>query len=511
MTRTIVDQIEQAVQRAIDRSRPGALTPSTGRITSLEGEIIEISGLTEVGYEELIMLPKGSLALATDIDEARVRAVPLHMITDPKIGGTVRGTGQHVDTPVGDALLGRIIDPLGHVRDGLSELPSLPRLPIHREAPRILARSQITRPLQTGILAVDAAIPIGRGQRELILGDRQTGKTSLAVDAIISQPDDVVSVYCAIGQRAAAVSHVIKALSAAGALARTIIVVAGGNDPPGLQYLAPFAATTMAEYFVDKGRDALIVYDDLTRHACAYREMSLLLKRPPGREAFPGDIFYLHARLLERATQYNAAHGGGSLTALPIVETQAGRVASYIPTNLISITDGQILTSSDLFRTGQLPAIDIGLSVSRVGGKAQPPAYRDVAAKLKLHYAQFEELEAFARFGTRLDKDTQNRLRRGRRVRAILKQNERSPLLLHQQYALLLAATEGLFDTTELVQLANTIDGLITALGPETEPWSQLSANAPIDEDMRNKLLSDLKSRIADATGSSVSGASIDG
>lgn len=311
-------------------------------------------------------------------------------------------------------------------------------------------RAAVNVPLQTGIKAVDAAIPIGRGQRELILGDRQTGKTTIAVDTILNQKDTgVISIYCAIGQRASAVARVIKDLRDAGALKRNIVVVAGGDDAPGLQYIAPYAATTMAEHFMAQGRDTLIVYDDLTRHARAYRELSLLLRRPPGREAYPGDIFYIHSRLLERATHLRDEHGGGSLTALPIVETQAQNISAYIPTNLISITDGQIYLSPDLFEKGQLPAIDIGTSVSRVGGKVQLPAYRAVAGNLRLMYAQFEELESFSRFGTQLDDDTQAKLTRGLRVREVLKQREHDLLDVPEQIAVLLAATEGLFDDAD--------------------------------------------------------------
>jgi F-type H+-transporting ATPase subunit alpha len=314
-----------------------------------------------------------------------------------------------------------------------------------------MARASVTEPLQTGIKAIDAAIPIGRGQRELILGDRQTGKTAIAIDAIINQRGkDVVCVYCAIGQRGSAVAKVIRDLREHGVMENCIVVVAAGEDAPGLQYVAPYAATSMAEYFMERGRNALIVYDDLTRHARSYRELSLLLRRPPGREAFPGDIFFIHSRLLERATHLGKDKGGGSLTALPIIETQAQDISAYIPTNLISITDGQIYLSPELFQKAQLPAIDVGKSVSRVGGKAQLPAYRAIAGDLRLYYAQFEELETFARFGTRLDDETRRTLDRGRRVREILKQPEQDALTVSEQIAVLLATTQGLLDTLPL-------------------------------------------------------------
>jgi F-type H+-transporting ATPase subunit alpha len=321
------------------------------------------------------------------------------------------------------------------------------RLPIERPAPAIMDRAPVTVPLQTGLMVIDALIPIGRGQRELILGDRQTGKTAIALDTILNQRgQDVICVYCAIGQRSSAVAKAVANLRERGAMDYTVVVVTEGNDPPGLAYMAPYAATSIAEYFMEAGRDVLIVYDDLTHHARAYRELSLLLRRPPGREAFPGDIFYIHSRLLERATHLHRQRGGGSLTALPIIETEAQNLSAYIPTNLISITDGQIYLSPSLFELGVLPAVDVGKSVSRVGGKAQRAAYRAVAGDLKLAYAQFEELEAFARFGARLDEDTRKIIEHGRRIRACLRQPEFSPVSVPAQISVLLALTEDLFD-----------------------------------------------------------------
>jgi F-type H+-transporting ATPase subunit alpha len=352
-------------------------------------------------------------------------------------------------------------------------------------------RDPVEVPLQTGIKAVDAAIPVGRGQRELIVGDRQTGKTAIAVDAILNQHDTgVVSVYCAIGQRASAVARVIDDLRRAGALERTIVVVAGGDDAPGLQFLAPYAATTMAEHFMGQGRDVLIVYDDLTRHARAYRELSLLLRRPPGREAYPGDIFYIHSRLLERATHLREEYGGGSLTALPIIETQAQNISAFIPTNLISITDGQIYLSPDLFEKGHFPAIDIGTSVSRVGGKAQLPAFRAVAGNLRLSYSQFEELESFARFGTQLDEETRAKLTRGQRVRAVLTQKEHDHFSVPEQIAVLLAATEGLLDDLDPDDVAaaeKTLRRMVRDELPELA--ADLAAGEPLSEDRRERLI----------------------
>jgi F-type H+-transporting ATPase subunit alpha len=357
---------------------------------------------------------------------------------------------------VGDGLLGRVIDPLGRPLDSKGPVAASERLPVERPAAPIMDRAPVTMPLQTGLKVIDALIPVGRGQRELILGDRQTGKTAIAIDTILNQRGkDVSCVYCAIGQRASAVAKAVATLREKDAMDYTVIVVTEGNDPPGLAYIAPYAATSIAEHFMEQGRDVLIVYDDLTHHARAYRELSLLLRRPPGREAFPGDIFYIHSRLLERATHLRQELGNGSLTALPIIETEAQNISAYIPTNLISITDGQIYLSPSLFELGVLPAVDVGKSVSRVGGKAQRAAYRAVAGDLKLAYAQFEELETFARFGARLDEDTHKIIEHGRRIRACLKQPEFNPVPVPAQIAILLALTTELFDRVPLDQMSD--------------------------------------------------------
>ena len=345
---------------------------------------------------------------------------------------------------------------LGRPLDGGGSLAAGKRLPIERPAAPIMDRAPVTVPLQTGIMVIDALIPIGRGRREFILGDRQTGKTAIALDTILNQKgQDVLCVYCAVGQRASAVAKAVANLREKGAMDYTVVVVTEGNQPPGLAYIAPYAATSIAEHFMEAGRDVLIVYDDLTHHARAYRELSLLLRRPPGREAFPGDIFYIHSRLLERATHLRKERGGGSLTALPIIETEAQNISAYIPTNLISITDGQIYLSPSLFELGVLPAVDVGESVSRVGGKAQQAAYRAVAGDLKLAYAQFEELETFSRFGARLDEDTRKSIEHGRRIRACLKQSEFSPVSVPEQIAVLLGLTANLFDGVPLAQMAD--------------------------------------------------------
>jgi F-type H+-transporting ATPase subunit alpha len=363
-------------------------------------------------------------------------------------------------------LLGRVIDPLGAPLDDLGPLPRLQRLPIERQAKPIMDRSPVTVPLQTGIKVIDALVPIGRGQRELILGDRQTGKTAIAIDTILNQrDDDVICIYVAMGQRASAVAKAVADLRAHGAMPYTIVMVSEGSDAPGLTYIAPYAATSIAEHFMEAGRDVLVVYDDLTQHARAYREISLLLRRPPGREAFPGDIFYIHSRLLERSTHLRPELGGGSLTALPIIETEAQDIAAYIPTNLISITDGQLYLSPTLFELGVLPAIDVARSVSRVGSGAQRPAYRAVAGKLKLAYSQFEELEAFSRFGTRLDAHTQEVIGHGQRIRACFAQPQFKAVPVLQQIALMQALTGGLLDRLPLERVAAAEAALRAAIG----------------------------------------------
>lgn len=435
-----------------------------GTITSVTTGIATVSGLPNIGYEELIQFPGGIHGIAFNVDEDEIGVVLLGDHAHLRVGDEVTRTGRVMDVGVGDALLGRVIDPLGHPLDEGAPLHLKDRLPIERPAPAIMDRGPVSVPLQTGIKVIDALIPIGCGQRELILGDRQTGKSTIALDTILNQRSkNVICVYCAIGQRAAAVAKAVAMLREKGAMAYTLVVVAEGNDPPGLAFIAPYAATSIAEHFMEQGRDVLIVYDDLTQHARSYRELSLLLRRPPGREAFPGDIFYLHSRLLERATHLDEEHGGGSLTALPIVETEAQNISAYIPTNLISITDGQIYISPTLFELGVLPAVDVGRSVSRVGGKAQRATFRAVAGDLKLAYAQFEELESFARFGARLDEATQKSIDHGQRIRACLKQHEGSPLDVADQIAVLVTLTAGLFDPIPLERMPEAQQALLQA------------------------------------------------
>lgn len=453
-----------AIRKALTGFTPLFVPRETGQIINVSTGIASVSGLNSAGFEELLAFPGGAFGIAFNVDETEIGVVLLGDHAHLHAGDEVMRTGRVMDVGVGDGALGRVIDPLGRPLDGKGPVITEKRLPIERPAAAIMDRAPVDEPLQTGLKVIDALIPIGRGQRELILGDRRTGKTAIAVDTILNQKGkDVVCVYCAIGQRASAVAKLINVLGETGAMDYTVVVVAEGNEPPGLTYIAPYAATSIAEHFMESGRDVLIVYDDLTQHARAYRELSLLLRRPPGREAFPGDIFYIHSRLLERSTHLREGLGSGSLTALPIIETEAQDIAAYIPTNLISITDGQIYLSPSLFELGVLPAVDVGRSVSRVGGKAQRAAFRAVAGDLKLAYAQFEELETFARFGARLDDDTRKTIAHGERIRACLKQGELSPVSVPEQITILLALSEGLMDQIPVERMAEAQSTLCKA------------------------------------------------
>ena len=451
---SVLDRTFACIDQVRAAYAPQLAPREVGTITSVTTGIAKVSGLPSVGYEELVKFPGDVLGIAFNVDEDEIGVVLLGDYAHLQAGDEVERTGRVMDVGVGEGLLGRVINPLGRPLDDNGVVATSARLPIERPAAPIMDRAPVTVPLQTGLKVIDALIPIGHGQRELILGDRQTGKTAIALDTILNQRgQNVVCVYCAIGQRASAVAKAVAVLREKGAMEYTVVVVAEGSDPPGLSYIAPYAATSIAEHFMEAGRDVLIVYDDLTQHARAYRELSLLLRRPPGREAFPGDIFYIHSRMLERATHLRKELGGGSLTALPIIETEAQDISAYIPTNLISITDGQIYLSPSLFELGVLPAVDVGKSVSRVGGQAQRAAYRAVAGDLKLDYAQFEELETFARFGARLDEDTRKIIEHGRRIRACLKQPELSPVPVPAQIAVLLALTAKLFDLVPINQM----------------------------------------------------------
>ena len=488
MLRQIADTLFDAIERQSVRA-PHLSSEERGTVSRVLRGVVDVEGFTEATADEVIAFEGGATGLALDLTLNRAGIVLLHDPRGLRPGSHARRTRRVASVPTGEALLGRVINPLGRPLDDLGPIAADRLEPVERPAPAIMERAPVTRPLQTGIKVVDALVPIGRGQRELIIGDRQTGKTAVALDTILNQAGTgVISVYCAIGQRGDAVARVIARLRESGVMGSCVVMAAGADDPPGLQYIAPYAATTIAEHFMRAGRDVLIVYDDLTRHARAYRELSLLLRRPPGREAYPGDIFYLHARLLERATQLRDSAGGGSLTALPIVETQAQNLAAYIPTNLISITDGQIYLSPLLFRRGQLPAVDVGRSVSRVGGKAQLPAFRAVAGPLKLAYAQFEELESFARFGAKLDEDTRAQLERGRRVREALKQGEGEPLRVAHQIALLLAVAEGLFDTVPIDEMAAAAADVVRAVSATPES-KEIAEGAPLKGERRDAIL----------------------
>ena len=441
------NNLTESIKKALKSADNSMNVYEMGTIQSLSSGTAEISGLPHAQMNEVILFKDGIKGMVQQLNAESVGVVFLSESDTLTAGDEAYRSGEVLSVPVGEDLLGRVITPLGEPLDGKPTPMTEKFYPIERPAAPIMHRAPVNRPLQTGIKAIDSFIPIGQGQRELILGDRQTGKTAIAIDTIINQKDtNVICIYCAIGQRAAGTARVIADLKEHGVMNKTIIVTAGGDSSAGLQYIAPYAATSIGEYFMENGHDVLIIYDDLTAHARAYRQLSLLLRTPPGREAFPGDIFYIHARLLERSTHLREEFGGGSLTALPIVSTEAGNISAYIPTNIISITDGQIYLSTELFQKGILPAIDTGRSVSRVGGDAQLPAYRSLVGPLKLFYAQFEELESFARFSTQLDAESERRMKRGLAIRSILRQNLYHPMKASSQIAIFTATNAGLLD-----------------------------------------------------------------
>jgi F-type H+-transporting ATPase subunit alpha len=459
--------------RSRARLRATSLAPeaeAVGRVTAIADGIARVSGLPAAGLGALLKVGESSRAFAHSLGPDMIDAVLLDEGQGVAVGDMVTDTGDVLSVPVGEALLGRIVDPLGRPLDDAGDIEAEARLPVERPAPEIIERGYVSRPLDTGVLAVDSLFALGRGQRELIVGDRATGKTSLAVDAIINQKQsDVICIYVAVGQRATAIERVIAAVREHGAFERCIFVVGAAATAPGLQWVAPFAGMSMAEHFRDKGQDALIVIDDLTRHAATHRELALLTRQPPGREAYPGDVFYLHARLLERAARLSPELGGGSVTALPIAETDAGNLSAYIPTNLISITDGQIVMSSHLFSAGHRPAVDVGLSVSRVGGKAQSAALRAVSGRVRLDYAQFQELEMFTRFGGISNERVRGQIARGERIRALLTQPRFSGLTTAGQVALLAALADGALDDVppaRLPEVRRRLPGRIARLAP---------------------------------------------
>src|SRR5918993_442570 len=448
------EEISKIIRDSIGSYAVQVDVAEVGTVVSIGDGIARVHGVQRAMAGEMLEFPHGVFGIALNLEEDSVGAVLLGEYTEIKEGDTVKRTNRIISVPVGEEMVGRVVNALGQPIDGKGPILSKQSREIERIAPGVVDRSPVKEPLQTGLKAIDAMVPIGRGQRELIIGDRQTGKTAVAVDAIINQKGkDVVCIYNAIGQKQSTIAQVVRTLEDAGAMEYTIVVAAGASDPAPLLYISPYSACTMGEFFRDSGRHALVIYDDLSKHAQAYREISLLLRRPPGREAYPGDVFYLHSRLLERAAKLNDKMGGGSLTSLPIIETQAGDLSAYIPTNVISITDGQIFLEADLFNQGIRPAINVGNSVSRVGGSAQIKAMRQVAGSLRLDLAQYRELAAFAQFGSDLDQSTQRQLNRGKRLTEILKQPQYQPLPVERQVAIIFAATNGYLDGVPVEKL----------------------------------------------------------
>src|SRR5579859_3534837 len=448
------DEISKILREQIANYEQSIEVEEVGTVISVGDGIARVHGLEKVMAGEMLEFPHDVFGIALNLEEDQVGTVLLGEYTAIEEGDTVKRTRSIMSAPVGDALVGRVVNPLGVPLDGKGPIVTDQRIPIERIAPGVVDRQPVREPLQTGIKAIDSMIPIGRGQRELIIGDRQTGKTAIILDTIINQKGgDMICIYCAIGQKRSTIAQVVKILTDAGAMDYSIVVAASATEPATMQYIAPYAACAIGEFFRDDGRHAVCFYDDLSKHAQAYREISLLLRRPPGREAFPGDVFYLHSRLLERAAKLNDKKGGGSLTALPVIETQAGDVSAYIPTNVISITDGQIYLEADLFNSGIRPAINVGLSVSRVGGNAQIKAMRQVAGTLRLDLAQYRELAAFAQFGSELDKATQAQLARGQRLVQVLKQDQFTPLPVEKQVLVIFAGTNGYLDDIEVSEV----------------------------------------------------------
>lgn len=448
------DYILDSLKKQIENFEDSLRIENIGRVIEVGDGIAKISGLTDCKASEMLDFGNDVYGVALNLEQDTVGAMILGDYLKIKEGDEVKSTGRILEVPVGENMIGRVINPLGVALDGKGEIKTDKYYPVEKIAPGVISRQTVTQPLQTGIKAIDSMIPIGRGQRELIIGDRQTGKTALAIDTIINQKDqNMICIYVAIGQKESKIAKIVAKLEEFGAMDYTTVVVAGASSPAALNFIAPYAGCAIGEYFMDQGKDVLVVYDDLSKHAVAYREVSLLLRRPPGREAFPGDIFYLHSRLLERACKMNKEHGGGSLTALPIIETQAGDLSAYIPTNVISITDGQIFLETDLFYQGIRPAVNVGLSVSRVGSKAQIKAMKKVASKIRLDLAQYRELAAFAQFGSDLDETTRKQLARGARITEILKQGIYEPMSVEHQVAIIYAVVNGLIDNVEIKKI----------------------------------------------------------
>ncbi|MCG3159140.1 MAG: ATP synthase subunit alpha [Acidobacteria bacterium] len=487
------DEISKIIRQQIENFDTGVTVAEVGTVIKVGDGIAEIHGLEKVMAGELLEFEKGASGLALNLEEDKVGAVLLGDFQAIKEGDIVKRTKRIIEVPAGDAMIGRVVNALGQPSDGKGPIITKDYQPIERIAPGIVDRQPVKEPLQTGLKAIDAMIPIGRGQRELIIGDRQTGKTAVALDTIINQKGkDVICVYVAIGQKASTVAQVQATLEQYDAMAYTIIVAASASEPAAMQYLAPYAGCAIGEYFMDRGKAVLLIYDDLSKHAAAYREISLLLRRPPGREAYPGDVFYLHSRLLERAAKYSDARGGGSLTALPVIETQAGDISAYIPTNVISITDGQIFLESDLFNAGIRPAINTGNSVSRVGGNAQIKAMKQVAGTLRLEMAQFRELAAFAQFGSDLDAATQRQLARGQRLTEILKQPQYAPMDVDKQVAVIWAASNGYVDDIPVESVRHFESELLKFLENQGSALAAIREKKTIDDSLKAQLKSAL-------------------
>jgi F-type H+/Na+-transporting ATPase subunit alpha len=495
MAQIKADEISQILREQIANYDSKVRVDEVGTIISLGDGIARLHGLDKAMAGELLAFPHGIAGLAMSLEEDQVGAVLLGDYTELSEGNEVKRTGKILSVPVGEAMIGRVVNALGQPIDDKGPIDTKDSLPVERLAPGIIDRQPVREPMATGIKAIDSMIPIGRGQRELIIGDRQTGKTAVVIDTIInSAKNNLICIYCAIGQKRSSIAQVVQTLTEAGAMGHTIIVAASASEPAPLLYLAPYAATAIGEFFRDSKRHALVIYDDLSKHAMAYREISLLLRRPPGREAYPGDVFYLHSRLLERSAKMSDKNGGGSLTALPIVETQAGDVSAYIPTNVISITDGQIFLETDLFNSGIRPAVNVGLSVSRVGFSAAIKATKQVGSTLKLDLAQYRELAAFAQFGSDLDPLTQKQLSRGQRLTELLKQPQFQPLTWPQQVVILFAGTQGYLDQFQVSEIRGFEDGLYSYLASaQSALMNELETKKQLDDDIKKRLGDALK------------------
>ena len=494
------DEISQIIRNQIQDYRTGLVVSEVGTVISAGDGIARVHGLDKVMALELVEFPNDVYGLAFNLEEDNVGAVLFGEFHQVKEGDLVKRTGRIMQVPAGEAMLGRVVDALGRPEDGKGPIATDANMPVERLAPGVVDRQPVAEPLQTGLKAIDSMIPIGRGQRELIIGDRQTGKTAVAIDSIINQRDSgVISIYVAIGQKRSTVAQVVKTLEDAGVMDRCVVISASSSDPATMQYLSPYSGCAIGEYFRDRGEHALIIYDDLSKHAASYREISLLMRRPPGREAFPGDVFYLHSRLLERAAKLSDQRGGGSLTALPVIETQAGDISAYIPTNVISITDGQIYLETDLFYSGVRPAISVGVSVSRVGGSAQMKAMKQIAGTLRLDLAQYRELAAFAQFGSDLDPTSQRQLARGVRLTELLKQPQYAPLAVEKQILIIFAGTQGHLDDLEVTDLGDFEAGLYRFMDTnKASVLQEILDKGTLDDELTQKMnaaISEFKER----------------